>query len=922
MNRNRKSVSKTPVQKTNLLHFFQRTPVSVSSTQLGATESTTPSSNLPNSSATPFITRARPPTECPGCNKIVQYYKLNDHLDNECITSLKNSSGSSLEVSLAPKTKITDLVVPEFVLTTPSSTTTKREEKPLSLSAIKQDLSPSSTSLITKEETKDNPLPINDVLLTTPSTPSIQQEERKYNSTTKKNVARRQQISAQFKDHLTKTDNQKTSHTTINKYSDWSSVKKKLFVDEAKPTKFEGLPYYLETFLFLLKTTFDEPLHQHLFNEEDHRIYNEFKCLSLEAQKLYARLFSRKFQWRRKEKIVYEDIAADLGNASAELRSTSFLLGIDQLDDLPTLLKLLTQFELKQLFKETKIPFNGKGNAAEALMKHCRSQPCLSGSVQSMKDRMTAKIKRQYVKECYKLNEETRRVFLRLILLSTLHQRQEEEEEKGQQQQSFKMLQVKIGEKSYPSYRIFRQTAIFKQRDHFLKYGEASLLELQIRDSYDNKQWETLVEMTESTQKTFEEYSKEYQREDLDLPLFLRRYTAGSVYVYIFDKRIEALQCLKRYREAVDLIKMLINQNVYLPTHRGYWYERLALNLEQHLKEPYEAFEMIKNALKDSWVSPAHRFALSQRAMRLCQSPRWKQKLGPLLDELPLLTAAEPRCVIITGRSLPRDLPGHKSMFIRGDSDANMDVGDITLCSVEELVLQHYMENGYTHGVHGEGSTIWTVIGLLFWDVIYRSEIADVFLSQFQAIPLDFDTLDFYQSRQSVIEHRLECIRNWSSSEIMEEIAKIWNENHGQTSLVFWDRFCDLDHVSGLVQCISPHSLAAISQRLLQNYRHYRSGFPDLTVWNPKEKKWRIIEVKGPNDRLSPKQTLWLDFLVSLGIEAEVCHVQAVGAKRMGATPQVAVKSKSPRTLEDEEGHANEKVVRKSRRVKAKIDNV
>lgn len=37
----------------------------------------------------------------------------------------------------------------------------------------------------------------------------------------------------------------------------------------------------------------------------------------------------------------------------------------------------------------------------------------------------------------------------------------------------------------------------------------------------------------------------------------------------------------------------------------------------------------------------------------------------------------------------------------------------------------------------------------------------------------------------------------------------------------------------------------------------------------------------------------------------------------MGATPQVAIKSKSPRTLEEEEGHGNEKVVRKSRRVKA-----
>lgn len=63
---------------------------------------------------------------------------------------------------------------------------------------------------------------------------------------------------------------------------------------------------------------------------------------------------------------------------------------------------------------------------------------------------------------------------------------------------------------------------------------------------------------------------------------------------------------------------------------------------------------MIKNALNDSWVSPAHRFCLSQRAVRMSQSARFKQKLEPLLTELPLLTAADPRCVVITGRSLPR----------------------------------------------------------------------------------------------------------------------------------------------------------------------------------------------------------------------------------------------------------------------------
>ena len=124
---------------------------------------------------------------------------------------------------------------------------------------------------------------------------------------------------------------------------------------------------------------------------------------------------------------------------------------------------------------------------------------------------------------------------------------------------------------------------------------------------------------------------------------------------------------------------------------------------------------MIKEALNDDWVTPAHRLALSVRATRLCQSP--KLKLDSVLKELPLLVASEPRSVTIIGRSLPSQSTGRKSTFIRGDSQVNAEGGDVTLCSVEELVLQHYVENGYSQGIHGEGSTLWSLVGLLFWDV-------------------------------------------------------------------------------------------------------------------------------------------------------------------------------------------------------------
>ena len=104
-----------------------------------------------------------------------------------------------------------------------------------------------------------------------------------------------------------------------------------------------------------------------------------------------------------------------------------------------------------------------------------------------------------------------------------------------------------------------------------------------------------VVELTEPIQQDglFIKHNQLYGKDDLELPLFLRRFTAGSVYISLLNKRIEALQCLKKYREAVDLLQMLIDQDVYLLTHRGHWYDRIALNLETHLKDHKKVIMLI-----------------------------------------------------------------------------------------------------------------------------------------------------------------------------------------------------------------------------------------------------------------------------------------------------------------------------------------
>jgi len=91
-------------------------------------------------------------------------------------------------------------------------------------------------------------------------------------------------------------------------------------------------------------------------------------------------------------------------------------------------------------------------------------------------------------------------------------------------------------------------------------------------------------------------------------------------------------------------------------------------------------------------------------------------------------------------------------------------------------------------------------------------------------------------------------------------------------------------------------------------FRHTRSGFPDLTLWNPDAGQVKVVEVKGPGDRLSTKQILWIQFLNANEVESFVCKVEAVGGRKL-------VKG------EDENERESAKKPRKKRKRKANDDD-
>jgi Fanconi-associated nuclease 1 len=70
-------------------------------------------------------------------------------------------------------------------------------------------------------------------------------------------------------------------------------------------------------------------------------------------------------------------------------------------------------------------------------------------------------------------------------------------------------------------------------------------------------------------------------------------YTAGSVLVRLLSQGIEILQRRKDYTAAVSLLRQLLGQNVYNLHHHGYWWDRLALNLDVHLKQQEQVLFLI-----------------------------------------------------------------------------------------------------------------------------------------------------------------------------------------------------------------------------------------------------------------------------------------------------------------------------------------
>jgi hypothetical protein len=188
---------------------------------------------------------------------------------------------------------------------------------------------------------------------------------------------------------------------------------------------------------------------------------------------------------------------------------------------------------------------------------------------------------------------------------------------------------------------------------------------------------------------------------------------------------------------------------------------------------------------------------------------------------------------------------------------------------VEEAARQ-YLEQAGGQAHYVENTLLNSLFGLLCWEAIF-APVPGAFFNPFQAAPQDLHDSDFQQRRAAQFAA---CLGRLDDGSHHQAILDCYTAKHGlQSPFVFWTMLSEalLDQA---LSCLPAAHLKQCFLRLLQDIRNNRAGMPDLIQFWPEQQRYRMVEVKGPGDRLQDNQLRWLEFCAEHDLPVAVCHVR------------------------------------------------
>jgi hypothetical protein len=201
-----------------------------------------------------------------------------------------------------------------------------------------------------------------------------------------------------------------------------------------------------------------------------------------------------------------------------------------------------------------------------------------------------------------------------------------------------------------------------------------------------------------------------------------------------------------------------------------------------------------------------------------------------------------------------------------------------TARSVEYLALDHLAAepqagDDATSLFFVENSLITSLFGLLCWQVIF-APVRGAFFHPFHRGPADLGCPGFFARRQRQFS---ECFEQLASDAYRHTIRRHFTSKAGIASpFVDWG-LIDETLLELALACFPPQHLRRWFEWIAGDVSVNRTGFPDLVQFWPATARYRLIEVKGPGDRLQDNQRRCLEFCVTNDMPVCVCHVRYSG---------------------------------------------
>jgi Fanconi-associated nuclease 1-like protein/VRR-NUC domain-containing protein/Fanconi anemia protein nuclease-like protein len=186
-------------------------------------------------------------------------------------------------------------------------------------------------------------------------------------------------------------------------------------------------------------------------------------------------------------------------------------------------------------------------------------------------------------------------------------------------------------------------------------------------------------------------------------------------------------------------------------------------------------------------------------------------------------------------------------------------VRDHLACDLPDCSTVRYIEN----------SLIPALFGLLCWPAIF-APVPGAFFHDFHHGPVDLESGHFCRRRKQEFDA---CLSHLDSGEYGQVIWNVFRQKWGvQSPFVRWHNL-DETLLQWALDCFPTAHLRLWFEWIMRDVKENRAGFPDLVQFWPEERRYRMIEVKGPGDRVQDNQRRLLEYCVAHAMPVSVCYV-------------------------------------------------